>query len=268
MKLIAALLLLTMPALAADLPPGIKQAGKLVIATFPNYPPLTFRDPATNQRLGFDVDLGEAIGRTMGVPVEWQEMAFVQMIPGLQTGRVDLAMDGIGDLPARREVVDMIDYLQAGARFFVAAGSEARTPTDLCGKRVGASRSTSWPADMAAWSARECVAAGKPAMVVVGTEGSIDTRTQLRSGRLDGGVQGDETMSWFQKVEPGAYVPLRERFTTVLVGIPVAKTDPALRDAVRTALAGLMADGTYAALLKKWQLEPNAIPAAMVNGAP
>ena len=59
-----------------------------------------------------------------------------------------------------------------------------------------------------------------------------------------------------------------ERFTTVLVGIPVSKTEPALRDAVRGAVAALMADGSYAALLAKWKLTPNAIPAAMVNGAP
>ena len=266
--LLAALMLLSLSAQAVEPPPRIKQAGKLVIATFPNYPPLTFKDPATNQRLGFDVELGEAIGWVLGVPVEWTEMAFVQMIPGLQTGRADLAMDGIGDLPARREVVDMVDYLRTGARFFVAAGSTVRSPTELCGMKVGASRSTSWPADIAAWSTRECTGAGKPAMVVIGTEGSIDTRTQLRAGRLDGGVQGDETMTWFQKVEPGAYVPIGERFTTVLVGIPVAKTETALRDAVKAAVASLMADGTYAALLAKWQLEPNAIPAVMVNGVP
>lgn len=264
----AAFVLAALPALAAEAPQRIRDAGKLVIATFPNYPPLTFRDPATNARQGFDVELGEAIGRALGVPVEWSEMAFIQMIPGLQTGRADLAMDGIGDLPARREAVEMVDYLQTGARFFVAAGSDARVPQDLCGKRVGASRSTSWPADMAAWSKQQCEGQGRPALQVVGTEGSIDTRTQLRSGRLDGGVQGDETTAWFQKVEPGAYVPLGERFTTVLVGIPVAKAEPALRDAVRAALAGLVADGTYAALLKKWGLEPNGIAAVTVNGAP
>ena len=271
-RLLAALALaasvLGSPGWAAEPPQRIRDAGKLVIATFPNYPPLTFRDPATNARLGFDVELGEAIGRALGVRVEWTEMAFVQMIPGLQTGRADLAMDGIGDLPARREVVDMVDYLQTGARFFVAAGSEAKTPQDLCGKRVGASRSTSWPADMAAWSARWCEGQGRPPLQVVGTEGSIDTRTQLRSGRLDGGVQGDETMAWFLRTEPGAYLPLGERFTTVLVGIPVAKTEPALRDAVRAALAGLIADGTYAALLKKWDLVPNGVAAVTLNGAP
>lgn len=267
-RLLIALMLATGAAHAAEAPPRVKTAGKLVIATFPNYPPLTFRDPATNARQGFDIDLGEAIGRALGVPVEWNEMAFVQFIPGLQTGRADLAMDGIGDLEARRQTVDLVDYLHTGARFFVAGASEAKTPQELCGKRVGASRSTSWPADMAGWSTQNCEAQGRPKLEIIGTEGSIDTRTQLRSGRLDGGVQGDETMAWFERVEPGAYRAIGERFTTVLVGIPVAKTEPALRDAVRAALTGLMADGTYAGLLKKWGLEANGVQAVTVNGAP
>ena len=43
----------------------IRRAGRLVVATYPNYPPLTYRDPGTNARLGFDVDLAEAIAREL-----------------------------------------------------------------------------------------------------------------------------------------------------------------------------------------------------------
>ena len=38
---------LATPALAQDVPDRIKKAGKLVIATMPNYPPITYKDPAT-----------------------------------------------------------------------------------------------------------------------------------------------------------------------------------------------------------------------------
>jgi len=46
---------------AQALPDSIKTAGKIVIATQPNYAPITFKDPATNTLSGFDVELGEAI---------------------------------------------------------------------------------------------------------------------------------------------------------------------------------------------------------------
>src|SRR3546814_1362435 len=80
----------------------------------------------------------------MGVKVEWQEIAFAQMLPSLQTGRVDLVMAGMSDLPTRRELQDFVDYLKTGAQFYttVANAKEIKSTADLCGKKVGASRST------------------------------------------------------------------------------------------------------------------------------
>ena len=42
-----AALALPLPAAAQDAPERIKKAGKIVIATMPNYPPITYKDPAT-----------------------------------------------------------------------------------------------------------------------------------------------------------------------------------------------------------------------------
>src|SRR3546814_5983197 len=48
------------PAAAAEPPEKIKAAGKVVIATMPNYPPITYKDPATNTLKGFDIEqIGE-----------------------------------------------------------------------------------------------------------------------------------------------------------------------------------------------------------------
>ncbi|MCW8088356.1 ABC transporter substrate-binding protein [Sabulicella glaciei] len=265
----AALLLAPLAALAQDsipLPDRIRRAGKIVVATYPNYPPLTYRDPQTNARLGFDVELTEAIGRQLGVSVEWQEMPFVQFFPSLQTGRIDLAIDGISDLPARRGPLDFVNYLRTGAQFLTLDRNAAiREPTDLCGKRVGASRSTNWPRNIEAWSQENCVARGRPAITVVGTEGSVDARTQLRTERIDASVQGNETMGWLMRQEPGVYRTLGEPFTENLTGIPVASSEPQLRDAVKAALERLLANGTYRELLRKHGLEANALSAITVN---
>src|SRR5579862_1416223 len=111
---IVALCALAAGALAADVPDRIRKAGKLVAATQPNYPPIAFKDPATNALTGFDIDLGEAIAKELGLKIEWQETAFAQMISSLQTQRVDIALAGMSDLPARREVVDFVDYMKTG----------------------------------------------------------------------------------------------------------------------------------------------------------
>ncbi len=254
---------------AQALPDRIKTAGKIVIATQPNYAPIVYKDPATNTMTGFDYELGEAIAKELGVKAEWQETAFAQMLPSLQTGRVDMVMAGMSDLPARRETADFVNYLVSGAQFYTvtALAGAIKTPEDLCGKTVGASRSTNWPRQIGEWSDANCVAKGKPAINVVGTEGSIDARTQLKTQRLQGGVQGSETMSHNQKLEPNTYVALGKPFTRSLAGIPFPKTAEGgqLRDAVKGALERLQANGGYDALIAKYGLPDNALKPISVN---
>ena len=254
-------------AAAQDVPERVKKAGKLVAATQPNYAPISYKDPATNQLMGFDIELGEAIAKELGLKIEWQETAFAQMISSLVTGRVDIVMAGMSDLPGRREQVDFVDYLKSGAQFYTSQANAAtiKTPADLCGKKVGASRSTNWPAQIEEWSKQNCVAKGKPAMTVVGTEGSIDARTQLKSGRLDGGVQGSETISYNQKLEPNTYVIVGSAFTESLMGIPTPKTEPKLRDAVKGALERLQKNGTYDQIAAKYGLADNKLSPIGIN---
>lgn len=252
---------------AAELPDRIKKAGKVVIATQPNYPPIAYKDPATNQLTGFDIDLGDAIAKELGVKVEWQETAFAQMISSLQTARVDMAMAGMSDLPARREVVDFVDYMKTGPQFFTttARAGELKTLDDLCGKKVGASRSTNWPGQMEELSKTLCTGKGRPAMTVVGTEGSVDARTQLKSGRLDAAVQGSETLPYFQKQEPNTIVLIGAPISEGLSGIPVLKTEAQLRDAVKEALDRLQAKGVYDQILAKYGLQAQKLAPISVN---
>jgi polar amino acid transport system substrate-binding protein len=252
---------------AADVPERIKKAGKLVAATQPNYPPIAYKDPATNTLTGFDIDLGEALAKELGLKIEWQETAFAQMIPSLQTQRVDIALAGMSDLPSRRDLVDFVDYMKTGPQFFTttAHGGQLKTIEDLCGKKVGASRSTNWPGQMEELSKSVCVAKGKPAMEVIGTEGSVDARTQLKSGRLDAAVQGSETLPYFQKQEPSTLVLIGAPFSEQLSGIPVSKSEPQLRDAIKEAMDRLVAKGIYDQILAKHGLQGAKLAPIGVN---
>jgi polar amino acid transport system substrate-binding protein len=264
---IAIVLALAVAAGAQELPDRIKKAGKIVVATKPNYPPITYKDPATNQNMGVDIDLGEAIAKELGVAIEWQDTEFAQIFSSLQTGRVDMALQGISDLPERREVADFVNYLRSGSQFYTNPANAAtiKTPEDLCGKNVGASRSTNWPKRIEEWSAANCVAKGKPAIKVVGTEGSADARTQLKSGRLDAAVQGLETLPYFQKLEPNTYVLIGQPFTEDLMGIPFAKKETQLRDAIKAAIERLQAKGVYDQILAKYGLQATKLSPVTVN---
>ena len=45
------------PVMAVELPAEIAKRGSIKVALVPNYPPMEFRDPATNALSGFDIDL-------------------------------------------------------------------------------------------------------------------------------------------------------------------------------------------------------------------
>lgn len=229
---------------------------------------MEFKDPKTATLTGLDIDLGNALAKKLGVAFKFEEIAFEQMVPSLTTGRADIILSGMSDLESRRETLDFVDYLKSGAQFYTTADNKDafKTPTDLCGKAVGASRRTSFPAEMEKWSKANCEAAGKPALKVVGTEGSADARTQLKQKRVDAAVQGSETLPYLLQLEPNAYVTVGEPFTQVFQGIGFAKKETALRDAVAKAFKAMLEDGSYKAVLAKWQLESNAVPTLMING--
>ncbi|MFD1880597.1 ABC transporter substrate-binding protein [Paracoccus pacificus] len=252
----------------AELPAKFAEKGKLVVANTPNYPPMEYRDPATNELMGVDIDLGAALAKQLGTEIEWSEIGFEQMVSSLNTGRVDLILSGMSDLPARRETMDFVDYMRSGAQFYTSTknAAEIKEMTDFCGKKVGMSRRTSFPDEAAKWSAANCEANGKPALEIVGTEGSADARTQLKQGRLDGAVQGSETLPYLTELEPDTYVIIGEPFTEVYQGIGFSKQEPELRDAFAAALAELIKSGEYKAIFDKYKLAGSMVDAPLING--
>ena len=267
MRRLLAAALLCLPvvtAVAAELPPAIASRGAMTVAIVPNYPPLEFRDPATNALTGFDVELGEAIARKIGIKITWLETSFDQMMPAIATGRADAILSGMSDLATRHDTATFIDYLRSGPQFFVqqSRAAEFKDMSALCGRNVGASRRTSFPKEIAAWSDAHC--AGKP-INVVGTEGSADARTQLRQGRIDAAVQGSETLGYISEQEPNTYAAVGAPIATQFTGIAVSTKETGLQQAIAGALDALIADGTYKALLVKWHLADDGIEKATIN---
>ena len=57
-----------------------------------------------------------------------------------------------------------------------------------------------------------------------------------------------------------------EGYTSVPTGIGVLKKNTGLTAAIKAAVESLVADGTYAELLKKWNLSAFAVSQVTVNG--
>lgn len=244
----------------ADVPASLKEKGQITAAIVPNYPPMDFKDTSTNTLTGLDVDLGNALAERLGVKIIWQETAFEQMVSGLVTKRFDIILSGMTDTAERQKSVTFIDYFASGPQLYtLTKNTELNELTDLCGKKVGTSRRTTWPAEIAAWSKANCEAAGKPAVVVTGSEGSADARAQLRQGRLDAAMQGSETIPYLMSQEKDTYKPIGLAISKQFTGLGVSKSNPELAKALQEAMQGMVDDGTYGKILKKWELEQGAV---------
>jgi polar amino acid transport system substrate-binding protein len=258
-----------MPALASAqaLPDKIKKAGELVVGIEATYPPMAYRDPKTNERVGFNAELVTAIAKELGITVKWEEMAFEQFAPALATGRIDMIGTALTDLPTRRDKMTFVDYFVTGSQLFTTTANAAtlKQALDFCGKSVGMPRTTSYLPIMKAWSEKNCAAAGKPLVEISGTTGASAARLDLRQGRIDGAILGPEYVFYLMQDEPGAYAIVGDQLTRALFGFAFNKGDEPLRDAVAAALARTMQTGAYAAALKHYGLERQAVSAVTID---
>jgi polar amino acid transport system substrate-binding protein len=263
------LALLAGAAQAQALPDRIAKARQIKIGVNVIYPPMEYRDPESGKLVGFDVDLASALAKELGVTIVWQEAGFDQLLPSLATGRIDMILSGLSDNAERRATADFVDYLNSGVQFFTStARKDLNQPIDLCGKSVGTSRSTTFPNDVRQWSDAQCLAAGKPPIRVEGTNDNAAARSELKQGRIDAAAQGSETVPYVATLEPGAYKSIGAPFGGVQQGIAFTKADTQLRDAVLAALKKLLANGTYTAIIAKWNLQASADRQFGVNGTP
>src|SRR5690242_2697360 len=132
-------------AAAADIKPpaDIAAAGKIVYCSDLSAPPLEFFDES-GQATGFDVELGNEIAKRLGVKAEWANTPFAGIVPALQAKNCDAILSQLFDKPARREVVDFVDYMWSSQALLVAKGNPKNIKglEDLSGVKVAAENGT------------------------------------------------------------------------------------------------------------------------------
>jgi cyclohexadienyl dehydratase len=73
----------------------ILQRGTLRVGMTGDYLPFTYFDKATSKFRGFDVDMAEALGKALGVRVEYVQTAWPQLTRDFEADDFDIAMGGI-----------------------------------------------------------------------------------------------------------------------------------------------------------------------------
>lgn len=120
----------------------VEKAGKLVMATSPDFPPFESLDGDGNV-FGIEVEIMELICQELGVELEIKQMSFDAVLPGVQAGKYDVGVSGISVTPAReKNVLFTTPYCYAAQAIVVLEGSEITGKADLEGKKISVQSGT------------------------------------------------------------------------------------------------------------------------------
>lgn len=251
------------------------QSAKKVInvTTITNYPQFEFKD-ASGKLVGLDIDIFNAMAAKMGAEVNWIESSFDQLISfaPIKTKRADVIIAAMTDTPERRANASFLDYVYVNQVLFTLRTNIDRFPNmeAVCGKSVAASRTS--VVEMGAvekWSEENCTKASKPAINLVPGEGTPQNRLMVKQGRVEAALTSDATIAYQNMLEGNQYVTFGKPLVKTMYGIGFLKDDPQFGDALKKALAAIIADGTYGQLLRKWNLtDASSIQQPMLNGEP
>lgn len=232
----------------------------LTVASDASYAPNEFIEEGSEEIVGMDVDLIEAVGEKLGLEVDVQNSMFDAIIPGIASGKFDLGISSFTATKERQETVDMVTYFTAGTSFFTTADGPDVTAVDqLCDKRVAVQKGTI-QADEAQAQAEKC-----DVQVLVYPD-QTGANLALSSGRADLSMADSPVAAYQVKQSEGKFKLTGEPYDAAPYGIALPK-DSGLAEPVRAALAELMEDGTYMKILEEWGVQDGAIEEPVINGA-
>lgn len=233
-------------------PKRIATAGKITYCSDISSPPLGYYN-MNSKPVGSDIDLGNALAQRMGVKAVWKNVPFNGIVPALLAGQCDAIISQLFDKPARRKVIDLVDYMYSSEALVVKSGNPKKITSlnDLSGLKVTVENGTTI-ADLLAAQNKKFEAAGKKPMDIVVFPTDTDALQQLQVGQVDAYGTTLESAAYYMKKSPDNFVVAGKPFSQNLTAIGIRKDDPELHKAIQTAFDSLQADGTELKILKKW----------------
>lgn len=237
----------------SGLPDRIVEAGEIVIATGENTVPTHYLEDG--ELIGFNIDIADALEEQLGVSVSLAVVPFDSLLGGIAAGRYDAGLYNVSDREDRREVVDFVDYANSGSVVVTRKGEAngiGTTIVSLCGQTIGVNGGGN-EFTVLQDHAGVCADDGQEPFTLETFQNDGATRQALLSGRIDGLVDGmtatpymvsqhEDELELIGKLE-GDSAPL---------GMPIAKGQPQLAEALKAAWEGLLDSGQYEQIATKW----------------
>ncbi len=235
-------------------PSKLVSGGTLTIGSDVSYPPQEYMD-ASNNAVGFDIDVATEIASRMGLQPKVVNFNFNDIIPALNAGQFDIVISAMNITPERSNAVNFVQYYAAGQSVLVAKGNpkNIKTLDDLSGLTVAVQQGTTEQDSLTAENTKLTQAnKTKINVLVYGTD--TDAVDQLRVGRADAAMDDDPVAAYYAVLNPNFQVAIAA-YTPQDEGIAIAKTNTDMQTAVTKAVSDMKSDGTMDAIKAKWMLK-------------
>lgn len=226
---------------------------------------------------GLNVDMCGEVAKRMGVEIEWTNLAFPGLVPGLQAKRFDGLCTSIFINPDRLQIMNMIAYVQWGEGLMVPEGNPAGIACDamigdaasydacfdgLAGMTVSVAAGGTTHRHLMEQNER-MTAAGMDAINILAFDSTAETIQALVAGQAEASYVNDPQGAFYITTS-GA--PFEMAFTgdyANRLAIATLKENTDLADAILAALEEMRADGTYQSIVDKWGVA--AVPEFVLN---
>jgi len=252
-------LLLATLVLAACGSPGddgdnpVTASGVLRVGTEGTYTPFSYRDPATGELVGYDVDVARAVAEKLGVDVEFVETPWDSIFAALEADRFDVVANQVTITPERQAKYDLSEPYAIGEGVIVtrADDNSITSLADLKGKLTAQTTTSNW-----AQVAREAGARVEP------VEGFVQSVTLLTQGRVDAIINDSIAVYAYLAEKGDTGVKIAANTGEKSEQGFAARKDSGLLPDLNAAIGELKADGTLASISEKYLKADVTGPAA------
>ncbi len=226
----------------------IKARGEIVwAADVQGGEPYVYEDPDNpTQVIGFEVDIMNAIARRLGIKARTVQYNWSNLVPSLERGDYDVAMNGLEATGDRRERILLSDpYYVYAETLTVRNDAPYRSIFELAGKRVGTLNQTF------AHDILRMIPTIEPVLY----EGNDEPYRDLEDKRTDAVLLDDVIANRYGCTPQHPMlkcVPYDVARGTYVIGI--RKSDPELKAAIDGALRAMKNDGELERILRKAKL--------------
>ncbi|WP_345749253.1 ABC transporter substrate-binding protein [Streptomyces sp. ODS28] len=257
--------------LAAQVPAKIRKRGTLAVGSSTDgSPPLNFYASDDRTPIGVETDIATLVADNLGLKARIEPSSWENLFVGLDSGKLDAGFSNITVTEERKQKYDFATYREDQVSFETRKGGglgRVRGPADLAGKRVAVSSGTNQEKILTDWSARNRKAGRKPIDIRY-FQRSSDYYLALQSGRIDAYLGPNPNVAYHVATSG------QTRSVGTLSGgggsvqgkiAATTKKDNGLVKALHGALNKAIEDGSYAKVLKRWDLSTESVPRSEIN---